>query len=263
MMNFAAIYHRTSDNLSYALNNEELIINIKTGYDVVKVELYYNDPFSGGILGGAWQWKGIVEEIVDVKELQHHLWWSIKVKPEFKRIKYYFKITFNNEEEYYYTEGGFLKLDQINDPCYAHQMFTNPWLNSSDVNYTPSWVNNTIWYQIFPDRFYNLDNQITGNKKWHHGPVKNEHIYGGNLKGITSKLDYLQELGINGIYLTPIFKANTVHKYDTSNYLEVDEAFGTNEDLTNLVKKAHQSNIRVMLDAVFNHTGTMFFAWQD
>lgn len=75
----------------------------------------------------------------------------------------------------------------------------------------------------------------------------------GDLKGITSKIPYLSSLGYTGIYLTPIFSANSYHKYDTVNYFEIDKDFGTMEDFEDLVKKAHENNIKVILDGVFNH----------
>ena len=87
---------------------------------------------------------------------------------------------------------------------------------------TPSWVKDTIWYQIFPDRFCNVDNP--SQHDWNNTYVRNNEVYGGNLKGITKKLPYIKSVGFNGIYLTPIFKANTAHKYDTVDYYQIDQA---------------------------------------
>ena len=121
------------------------------------------------------------------------------------------------------------------------------------MHHTPSWVKDTIWYQIFPDRFYSSEKK--SNLTWGNLPVSNNQIYGGDLKGITEKLDYLKNLGISGIYFTPIFEAPTAHKYDTTNYFKIDPQFGTNEDFKILVEKAHERGIKVMLDGVFNHSG--------
>ena len=101
-------------------------------------------------------------------------------------------------------------------------------------------------------------------RKWSDG--KNIHFwdtYGGDLKGITEKLEYLRDLGITGIYMTPIFLSNSNHKYNTFSYETIDPDFGTEEELVALVDKAHSLGIRVMLDAVFNHCGTEFAPWQD
>ena len=72
-MNFSAVYHRMSDNMCYPLNEEDLIINVKTGYDVEQVFLHYGDPFAAGILGGSEAWEGQREEIVFKKRLQNHI----------------------------------------------------------------------------------------------------------------------------------------------------------------------------------------------
>ena len=90
-----------------------------------------------------------------------------------------------------------------------------------------------------------------------HGRVKNEECFGGDLAGITSKLDYLQNLGINGLYLTPINESPSNHKYDTTDYTKIDPRFGDEETLIHLVEEAHKRGIRVMLDIIL-HRGRMF-----
>lgn len=86
---------------------------------------------------------------------------------------------------------------------------------------------------------------------------------GGTLQGIIKTLDYLTGLGINCIYLNPIFEAASYHKYDTIDYFEVDPCLGTKEDLKELVQQSHERGIRVILDGVFNHCGADFFAFRD
>ena len=90
-----------------------------------------------------------------------------------------------------------------------------------------------------------------------------EDFYGGDLQGIITHLDYLQSLGINGLYLCPIFEASSNHKYDTIDYLQIDPAFGTKELFAQLVNEAHKRGMRIMLDAVFNHLGSQSLQWQD
>ena len=101
----------------------------------------------------------------------------------------------------------------------------------------PDWVPDAIFYQIFPDRFCNGDrsNDPSGTEPWGNAPTR-ENFFGGDLQGVLDKLDYLQDLGINALYLNPIFRARTNHKYDTSDYFEVDPAFGRNELLKELVR---------------------------
>lgn len=266
-MNFAAVYHRMSDNMCYPLNEDDLIINIKTGYDVKQVFLHYGDPFAAGILGGSEAWDGVREEICFKKRLQDHIWWTTTVKPEFKRCRYYFELITEEDEVWYYMENGF--YDEKQKKMYGHTMqcFTFPWMNPADIGRTPYWVTSTVWYQIFPERFCNGDPSINpeGCRPWAGAKdkVNNKEFYGGDLKGIETKLDYLADLGITGLYLCPINEAPSTHKYDTVDYKKIDPHFGNKEVMKELVSNAHKRGIRIMLDGVFNHCGQGFAPWQD
>lgn len=263
-MNFSSVYHKTAEQMSYPLNQDELIINIKTGYDVKKVYICYGDPFDAGILGGNEKWTGKREEICYQKRLKYQIWWTTTLKPEFKRCRYYFELQ-TDKETWYYFEDGFVTKEQMEMEGKMQQCFIVPWMNPVDINRTPEWVNETVWYQIFPDRFCNgnPDKELEGMKPWGSGKVTNEERYGGDLDGIRQKLPYLKELGINGIYLNPIFEAESNHKYDTTDYYKIDPAFGDEEIFGKLVEEAHAQGIRVMLDGVFNHSGYYFAPWQD
>ena len=264
-MDFNAVYHQASDNYCYPLNNDELIINIKTGYDVEAVSIILGDPFAAGILGGGEHWDGTEEPIIYKKRLKNQIWWTTTVRPEFKRLKYYFKLQ-TAEESWFFFEDGFVSDEQMHLEGRSRQCFVFPWMNPCDVPRTPAWVNDTVWYQIFPDRFCNGDHSIDPDNvvPWRdHGSVTNDECFGGDLAGITSKLDYLQNLGINGLYLTPINESPSNHKYDTTDYTKIDPRFGDEETLIHLVEEAHKRGIRVMLDGVFNHCGYYFAPWQD
>ncbi len=263
-MDFAAVYHRTSEQMSYPLNEEELIINIRTGKDVTKVFLIHGDPYAAGIAGGAERWEGSREEIVFKKDLKNHIWWTTTVKPEYKRCKYYFELHAGKEVRYYF-EDGFLTKEQTELEGKMLQYFIVPWMNPADVNHTPDWVNDTVWYQIFPDRFCRGEGSSPeeGILPWRKGEVKNEERFGGNLAGITEKIPYLEKLGITGIYLTPICMAESNHKYDTTDYETIDPNFGSEDDMKKFVKTAHEHGIRIMMDGVFNHSGTKFKPWID
>ena len=128
----------------------------------------------------------------------------------------------------------------------------------------PEWVQDAVFYQIFPERFANGDpsNDPAWVLPWGTPPTPLSFM-GGDLQGILDHLPYLRELGINAIYTTPIFAARSNHKYDTSDYFKVDPAFGDLELLNRLVKAAHANGMRVVLDAVFNHCGDGFWAFQD
>ncbi len=263
-MEFTGVYHKTSEQMSYPLDEDRLVINLKTGYDVKKVFIHHGDPFDAGILGGNEKWTGKREEIVYTKRLPHQLWWTTTLTPPYKRCKYYFELH-TEDEVWYYFEDGFLTEEQVNMEGRLLQYFIVPWMNPADVNRTPAWVNDTVWYQIFPDRFCNGN---PGKKDpdvlpWQTGKVTNSEKYGGDLEGIRQKLPYLQDLGITGIYLNPVMEAETNHKYDTTDYTKIDPSFGDDESMRRLVSEAHDRGIRIMLDAVFNHCGRKFRPWRD
>ena len=133
-------------------------------------------------------------------------------------------------------------------------------------NNTPSidWIKDTVFYQIFPDRFHNGDptNDPPGTEPWGNQPTRT-NFFGGDLQGIMDKLPYLRALGINALYLNPIFKAQKNHKYDTTDYYTIDPAFGDNALFSRLVQELHKNDIRIVLDGVFNHCGETFFAFED
>lgn len=138
-MDFTGVYHRTTEQMSYSLNESELIVNLKTGYDVKRVFLYYGDPFEAGILGGNEKWTGVREEIVYKKRLKHQIWWTTTLVPKYKRCKYYFELH-TDDEVWYYFEDGFLTKEQMEMDGRMLQCFTVPWMNPADVNRTPDWV---------------------------------------------------------------------------------------------------------------------------
>jgi len=144
----------------------------------------------------------------------------------------------------------------------------------------PSWAQDAIYYYIFPERFRNgdanndsrpglrtfQDDSVERHANWSDKPYRprsgdgsddrySNDFFGGDLQGIIEKLDYIARLGANTIYMTPIFKAASNHKYDTGDYTEIDPAFGTNVDFQRLTAEARQRGIRVIIDASFNHTG--------
>ena len=139
--------------------------------------------------------------------------------------------------------------------------------------HTPDWFGRGVTYQIFPDRFCRLEapdpTGIFGGR-WVHrnwddapvhrpdgdGEVRNCDFFGGSLAGITSKLDYLASLSVTTLYLNPIFAAASNHRYNTADYCRIDPLLGTEEDFRTLCTEAEKRGIRVMLDGVFNHTGS-------
>ncbi len=128
----------------------------------------------------------------------------------------------------------------------------------------PSWICNSIAYQIFPDRFYRPETAESRSDLDQWGGIPDrDNFFGGTLNGIIEKLDYLQALGVNLLYLTPIFKAATNHRYDTIDYYEIEPMLGTKEDFSKLTEALHQRGMRIILDGVFNHTSCQYPAFVD
>ncbi len=137
---------------------------------------------------------------------------------------------------------------------------------------TPEWLEGGIMYQIFPDRFYNsgapkenvpsdrlLREDWGGEPVWRpdaQGRVTNSDYFGGDLQGIREKLPYLKKLGVTCIYCNPIFEAHSNHRYNTADYTKIDPLLGTERDFTELCDAAWKLGIRVVIDGVFNHTGS-------
>ena len=140
---------------------------------------------------------------------------------------------------------------------------------SSSEYCTPDWFKGGVMYQIFPDRFCRVGTMpdikgriartdwggLPSYKPNAYGKVLNNDFFGGNFKGIQSKLPYLHDLGITTIYFNPIFEAASNHRYDTSDYMHLDPVLGDENDFSELIATAKSYGIRIILDGVFNHTG--------
>ena len=146
-------------------------------------------------------------------------------------------------------------------------------LTTYEESQTPQWFGDGLTYQIFPDRFCRLSipdpTGMIGDRLVHQdweeqqewrpdekGVVRNRDFFGGSLQGIASKLDYLSSLGVTTLYLCPIFESASNHRYNTADYRKIDPMLGTEEDFRELCAEAKKRGIRVMLDGVFNHTGS-------
>ena len=263
-MNLEGIIHRCAYTDCYARNENELVINIRTNKDITAVNLIHEDPYINGASGRR-PWYGKRASMNVSMELKECMIWTLVVSPKFKRLQYYFEIIQNNEKRNLFEDGlytdGEMEMEGI-----IKQYFKYAWMNSSDLYQAPEWVEDTIWYQIIPDRFCRIPDS-SNQKQFSNWNVtkdmKYNETYGGNFRGIISRLTYLRDLGINGIYLTPIFQSPSDHKYNTTDYQRIDVDFGTEEIFRELVDTAHNLGIKVMIDAVFNHSGRGFFAWKD
>ncbi|MEO1428024.1 MAG: glycoside hydrolase family 13 protein [Cyanobacteria bacterium J06633_8] len=133
---------------------------------------------------------------------------------------------------------------------------------------TPDWVKHAVFYQIFPDRFAigkQPRKRLLNNPNWEDWDAMPtlQGYKGGDLWGVIEKLDYLQDLGINAIYFTPIFQSACNHRYHTHDYYQVDPLLGGNQAFKELLEAAHAKDIKVVLDGVFNHSSRGFFFFND
>ncbi|GGA92407.1 maltodextrin glucosidase [Agarivorans gilvus] len=197
---------------------------------------------------------------------------AIPVSPHCDHTLYCFKLLLDDSQVYLHAAGESPRLPQ------KHYHFK---LNNQAQ--PPAWVKQQVFYQIFPERFANGKPELTPNaqnyayhsdgrpivqKQWgeavaeSHAGTGATEFYGGDLPGIEQKLGYLQNLGITGIYLNPIFNSPSNHKYDCSDYFSVDPQFGGDEALISLSKSMKQCGMKLMLDAVVNHTSNQHH-WMD
>ncbi|GGA81004.1 maltodextrin glucosidase [Neiella marina] len=150
------------------------------------------------------------------------------------------------------------------------------------ADHPPQWIHRQVFYQVFPERFRNGDQRLNvqTDAYRYHGEVATQSMpwgddilatgdqaafYGGDLIGVEQGIDYIQQLGATAIYLNPVFSSPSSHKYDTEDYLNVDPHFGGNAALADLCQQIHQREMKIVLDAVFNHTSEThpwFDRWQ-
>ncbi|WP_223068017.1 alpha-glycosidase [Paenibacillus caui] len=252
-MQLEAVYHRPKQNWSFAYDRNTVYLRLRTKRnDVDRVKVLAADKCD---------FERTKTEIDMVKLASNELFdfWEAPVIPPYRRLQYAFQLQSGGVSTYM-TERGF----QAEAPSEPTGLFEFPYVNPADVFTPPEWVKDAIFYQIFPERFANGDPTIdpAETEPWGGKPTGG-NFFGGDLQGVIDHLDHLEELGVTAIYFTPVFEAPTNHKYDTRDYKKVDPHFGTNETLKKLVQACHDRGIRVLLDAVFNHSGGTFEPFLD
>jgi len=227
--------------------------------EVNSVEVVHFDPYEK---------KMEKEKATSIGQDHEFNYWKASLLPKYKRCRYGFHLLDKSEKvTKSITEGGVWKNKEI--PNADAGLFCLPFVHKSDLNASPKWVKNTIWYQIFPERFGRAQTNRNHPKQeeiasWgSRQPSGATDFFGGNFEGVIEKIQYLKNLGINGVYFTPIFDAPSNHKYDTIDYMKIDAGFGDEKVFKEMVDLFHQNGIRVMLDAVFNHCGLGFAPFQD
>ncbi|HEL1556776.1 TPA: alpha-glycosidase [Streptococcus suis] len=259
-MDLSSITHRADSEYAYLYKRDVMHIRIKTKRDdVSSIILHYGDSVI--FFEDSYQYS---EEMFKVLSDSLFDYWEIFVQVDYARIQYIFEVK-NGQERILFGDRGPVpySLDNLNNFMNGFRL---PYFHEIDRCKVPEWVSNTIWYQIFPERFCNGNEDISPQeiKPWDYS-IKpgNFDFFGGDLQGVLDKLDYLVDLGITGIYFCPIFESPSNHKYDTLDYYEIDKHFGDKLLFKKLIEEAHNRGIKIMLDAVFNHIGHSSKQWQD
>ena len=259
-MEKSSVKHSMNSEYCYALDKDTIMIRISLkANDVKEVYLHYQDKYIN-INTKDTRKKTKMTLVASDGILDYY---EAIIKVHMICIRYYFEFVSNNASNNshihdFYGNNKFF-TQNITDIGY---MFDCPQpVKEEEMFIVPDWAKGAVVYQIFPERFA-TDKKID-EKKWYKSPMHNKDKLYGNLRGIINKIDYFKDLGIDILYLTPIFRSNSNHKYDTIDYYQIDPDFGTKEDLRELVSIAHDNNMRVILDGVFNHTSPNFFAFED
>ena len=254
-MEYSAILHDMDKRFCYAIDKGLFVIRIQVKKDDIKeIILHYMDKYISIEMKDT-------RKTVPMKKIassQFHDYYEAQIRMDMICLRYFFEFTDMHGEKAYYGNYEFSKECITN----IDRMFDCPQnLREEEMFEVPEWAANKVVYQIFPSRY--AASQPVDKELWYKAPITFTDNLHGDIRGIIDHLDYIRDLGIDVMYLTPIFKSDSCHKYDTIDYYQIDPSFGTAEDLRELVQKAHQYGMKVVLDAVFNHTGRDFFAFKD
>lgn len=254
-MKLEAVLHIPMSEYCHGLDENHIVYRIRTGRnDIEQVTLYYGDT--------ACRVTPILFTPVTMERIardDYHDYWQAVVESPYRRVYYYFELKDGDTSCLYY---GDVFTDHLVDD--RSQYFKLPFNHRADIVTVPDWVHDAVVYQIFPDSFASGYREISRHptqKEYQGHPVKGK--LGGTLLGIAENADYLKQLGVNCVYLNPIFAAGEYHKYDLLDYFHVDPCFGTEADFRQLVDTLHANGIRILIDGVFNHCGWNFFAFED
>lgn len=258
-MNYAAVYHKPLSEYCYGLDRETVYFRLRVAKDDIKrVSLFYGDR---SFLGNPVQFKEI--EMEKFSYNRYFDFYEVTVHTKYFRINYYFELEdYSGETRYYYANHFH---DEVSIERSKFYQFNYNY--ASKDRFPPEWVKDAVVYNIFPDSFVGSETDIPNGVDFKNLESAKEDTYiewhgkktyarnQGSLRGIINSLDYLLDLGVNCLYLNPIFVAGEYHKYDTIDYFHIDPNIGTNADFKELVEKCHEKGIKIIIDGVFNHAG--------
>ena len=254
-MNLAGVQHSATSKDCFCLEKGTFLFRLRTAKnDMAAVIMHYQDKYLPLKIMDTRAHKVMVKVGCD------HVfdYWELKLSFDVVCLRYWFELKDMDGKVIYYANYCF-----TDSPLWdIENMFDCPQnLREEEVFTVPSWAKNKVIYQIFPSRFATTED--VADKDWYKAPITMWDNLHGNLRGIINHLDHIKNLGVDIIYMTPIFRSDSCHKYDTIDYYTIEPTFGSKDDLKELVNKAHACGMYVILDGVFNHTSPEFFAFKD
>lgn len=254
-MNFAAIQHEATQRWCHAIAPNTFLIRLQTAKDDLRcVRIHTRDKYI------PLSWKDTRKVFPMHRASCDGLrdYYEVELSFQMVCMRYCFELVDLDGNICFLANDGF--VPSIPEDKERHFDCCQN-LREEELFQAPQWARNAVIYQIFPSRF--ATDRPMKDRVWYQAPIGPMADLCGNLRGIIQRLGHVRDLGADVIYLTPIFQSRSGHKYDTIDYYTIDPSFGTEEDLIELVDKAHCMGLRVVLDAVFNHTGPEFFAFAD
>ena len=250
-----AILHIPMSAYAHGVDERRLVFRLRAARgDLTACTLYYGDT---GCRVTPMDFYPAPMEVAARDE--YFVYFEVILDSPYHRVFYYFELCDGCETILYY---GDVFTDHLVDD--RSEYFKLPFNHRADIAVTPDWCRDAVVYNIFPDSFATSRRYLSGEaveKELMGRTVKGK--LGGTIRGIRENAGYLEELGINCIYINPIFAAGEYHKYDLLDYYQIDPCFGNNEEFRAMVEELHRRGIRVIIDGVFNHCGWYFFAFDD
>lgn len=252
-MDLSSVLHESKSYLAYASGGKDYTFRVRSkAGDLKGIVFFYGDtafpapevPFL------RLQMKRVFSGSI-------YDYFEINVTTDIVRLVYGFELLGSDGGKvFYYGERFHETLSpERND------YFKFPYNRKDELPKIPRWLSQAVFYNIFPDSFVSSPKQKDRTASVN-GVMVSSH-YGGGLRDVILKLDYIQQLGCNAIYFNPFFLARAYHKYDTVDYMSIDPLIGDEKELLDLVNKAHKRGMHIIIDGVFNHCGSSFFAFSD
>ena len=256
-MNQYAVFHSIESAYSFPLPGKRFVLRVRVDKqdEIESCHVLYNAKHLFFL-------KRKEKKMTRKYEDDLYAYYEIILPLETPSLAYVFRFVCEGKDFFFSTDG---LTENYQFAISYYNYFQCAFVNDIDIQREVSWAKDAIIYEIFVDRFHRGKGEGDKdfiNLKW--GAIPNPKSFaGGSLIGLREKLDYLKDLGVNALYLTPIFRSISNHKYDIKDYYEVDPGFGSNVAFEELVKEAHERGMRIILDAVFNHVSNENAIFQD